>query len=66
MKTFELHWGDGAVELVHGESISQAFMLAGYGAGALSALDYYVDLVDNSKSREVKSRVRCKPACLWR
>lgn len=58
MKTFELHWSDGAVELAHGDTISQAFMLSGYGAGALSALDYYTDL--NEVKREVKARVSRK------
>ena len=41
MKTFILHWLDGTTETIHGNSISDAFAKAGYGAGALSVLDYY-------------------------
>lgn len=40
-KTFILHWFDRTTEKVNGDSISQAFMMAGYGAGALRALDYW-------------------------
>lgn len=43
-KTFILHWLDNRTETVYGESISDAFMRAGYGAGALRALDYYEEV----------------------
>jgi hypothetical protein len=39
---FLLYWrGSGDVELVEGSTIAEAFSNAGYGAGALRALDYY-------------------------
>lgn len=41
MKKFILHWLDGKDEIIEGYSISDAFMKAGYGSGALRALDYY-------------------------
>lgn len=40
-KTFILHWIGGDTEEAHGYSISDAFMKAGYGGGAIAALDYY-------------------------
>lgn len=41
MKTYILHWLDGKTEEVHGTSIADAFARAGYGGGAIVALDYY-------------------------
>ena len=41
MKNFILHWLDGTDEEVQGNSISDAFTRAGYGGGAIRALDYY-------------------------
>ena len=41
IKAYELHWLTGEVEIVGGTNIADAFMKAGYGAGALRALDYY-------------------------
>ncbi len=41
IKTYELHWLTSEVEIVEGTSIADAFRKAGYGAGALRALDYY-------------------------
>lgn len=38
---FRLYWRDGKTEIVKGKSISDAFNNAGYGSGALRALDYY-------------------------
>lgn len=40
-KTFRLIWLNGKSEIVKGTSIADAFTRAGYGAGALGALDYY-------------------------
>lgn len=45
MKTFELYWLDGTKEIVHGDSISDAFMRAGYGGGAIRALDYWKEII---------------------
>ena len=41
MKMFTLYWLSGHREVVEGETIEQAFTLAGYGAGALKALDFF-------------------------
>lgn len=41
MKTFRLHWRDGTVNDVQGNTIAEAMSLAGYGAGSLPALDYW-------------------------
>ena len=41
MKKYILHWLDGTNETVEGDSIEDAFRRAGYGAGAIPALDYY-------------------------
>lgn len=45
-KQFEIEWLDGTKETMHGYSISDAFMKAGYGGGAVAAIDSW---------REVKS-----------
>ena len=41
MKNYAFHWLDGTTEIVAGSSVSDAFGRAGYGSGALPALDYY-------------------------
>lgn len=40
MKTFILYWIGGKIETAKGESISDAFAKAGYGEGAINALDF--------------------------
>ena len=42
-KKFTLYWLDGKRKVVTGETIEQAFTKAGYGAGAMPALDFYMD-----------------------
>ena len=44
MKTFRLYWLDGKTEIVEGETIAKAFSNAGYGGGAIRALDYYKEV----------------------
>lgn len=39
--TYVLYWKDGKEEEVTGKNIKNAFDKAGYGGGALGALDYY-------------------------
>ena len=51
MKTYILHWLDGTTEKIEGNSISDAFTRAGYGAGALRALDYYEEMKDRRKEQ---------------
>lgn len=41
MAKFKLHWLDGKTEIVTGENIARAFTQAGYGHGALRALDFF-------------------------
>ena len=44
MKRFVLFWGGNMeAEVVSGTSISDAFSRAGYGGGAIAALDYYAE-----------------------
>lgn len=38
---FIIYWLDGKFERVEGETISQAFTNAGYGCGAINAIDFY-------------------------
>ena len=44
MKTFELHWLGGKTEVVRGHDIADAFRRAGYGNGAIRALDYFEEV----------------------
>lgn len=44
MKKFKLYWLDSTEEEVTGHDIADAFTHSGYGAGALSALDYYREI----------------------
>ncbi len=39
---YVLYWRSGTHELVEGETIEDAFTNAGYGAGAVRALDFYM------------------------
>lgn len=41
MKKFRLYWLDGKTEIVEGDDITDAFSKAGYGAGAMRALDFW-------------------------
>jgi hypothetical protein len=41
MKKFTLYWKTGQREVVKGDTIAHAMMLAGYGGGALGALDFF-------------------------
>lgn len=41
MKTYTIFWLDGKKEIVRGYSIAEAFTHAGYGNGALIAVDFY-------------------------
>lgn len=48
MKKFKLHWIDGKVDVVEGTDIADAFSKAGFGAGALKALDWFEEIFDCS------------------
>lgn len=49
MKTFILHWLTGKPEIVKGNDIADAVRKAGYGGGALRALDYYEEVKEEAK-----------------
>lgn len=40
-KKFTLYWRYGERQVITGETIEAAFTAAGYGAGAIHALDWY-------------------------
>jgi hypothetical protein len=40
-KKFTLFWMDGKREVVEGDNISHSVICAGYGYGAIAALDFY-------------------------
>jgi hypothetical protein len=46
-KTFTLYWLDGKREFVTGPDIAQACTNAGYGNGAMTALDFYTEGANN-------------------
>ena len=50
-KTFKLHWLHGDTEIIKGNTIAEAFMLAGYGGGAIRALDWYEECAANTKEQ---------------
>ncbi len=41
MKTFTVFWLDGSKTVIKGDTIAEAFHVAGYGAGTLRAVDFY-------------------------
>lgn len=54
---FTLYWRDGKRNIVQGRTIAEAMTLAGYGGGALGALDFHAkgengDYAWNATSRE--------------
>lgn len=53
-KTFKLYWLDGSTEIVKGYDIADAFRKAGYGGGAIRALDYHKEIKeeDNQVNKE--------------
>ena len=58
--TYYFHWLDGRKTEMIGESVEDAFTSAGYGAGAIRALDFYTvdddSYVYNSGNSEWKSK----------
>lgn len=44
MPRYKLHWIRGGTEIIEGESIEKAFMLAGHGGGSFKSLDYYEEV----------------------
>jgi hypothetical protein len=56
IKFFKLHWLTNEKEIIHGTSIADAFTKAGYGAGALRALDYYSETIPQSEIDDYKNK----------
>ncbi len=44
MQKYLIYWLDGKTEKVVGHDISDAFRRAGYGGGAMNAVDYYREI----------------------
>lgn len=47
MKTFIFHWDGGKDETLQGESAADALNRAGYGQGAIRALDYFEEVKES-------------------
>jgi hypothetical protein len=54
MKKFKLHWLGGDTEIVEGNTIADAFARAGYGGGAIRALDWFEPLKENKDEENEK------------
>lgn len=50
MRKYRLHWLSGSTEIVEGSDIADACRRAGYGGGAISALDYYEEIKEATTS----------------
>ena len=50
MSKFRLHWRTGKAEDVEGPDIATAMMRAGYGGGAIKALDYWEKVEDEGEA----------------
>lgn len=48
MKNFIIYWFDGTTSSIKGNSIEDAFTKAGYGAGAVRAVDFYEEGTENT------------------
>jgi hypothetical protein len=58
MKKFRLFWLDKTMEDVEGNDIADAFRHAGYGGGAIRALDYYKEVKDGLDESKAGTVVR--------
>lgn len=52
-KTFRLHWGKDSIEYAYGHTIAEAFRDAGYGGGAINALDHYEEVKEDKFKKYV-------------
>jgi hypothetical protein len=48
-KTYRFYWLTGKVEIHKGRNPAEALTLAGYGGGAVRALDYYEEVKEGEK-----------------
>lgn len=58
MNKYTFYWLDGKREVLDGESVAGAFRDAGYGAGAMSALDFTCNGEDDSYDWNGKKWIR--------
>ena len=56
MKLYTLYWRDGKRETVSGATPEQAMTLAGYGGGAVRALDFYANGDDRDYTWNAEKR----------
>ena len=56
MKLYTLYWRDGKRETVSGPTLAQAMTLAGYGGGAVRALDFYANGDDHNYTWDSEKR----------
>jgi len=56
-KKFRIHWIGGDTEEISGESVATAFTAAGYGNGALKAMDW-IETVSENDFQEFLGYVR--------
>ena len=64
MKTYILHWLDGKDEEVQGETIREAYMNAGYGDGAIRALDYFEEKKGGEKMMKSEKALNYLKQCV--
>jgi hypothetical protein len=55
MARYKLHWIDGKKEIIEGDNVRDAFGHAGYGHGALAALDYWETVEGKSLAEYVEA-----------
>jgi len=55
--SFRLYWLNGETEIVEGLDIADAFRKAGYGAGAMSGLDFYSEKVKPEWEWDKESKI---------
>ncbi|QIV65920.1 hypothetical protein Cp1R7AA1_051 [Mesorhizobium phage Cp1R7A-A1] len=56
VKTFTLYWRTGQREIVKGSDPADAMNKAGYGAGAVRALDFYANGEDTDYAWDKETR----------
>jgi hypothetical protein len=56
MEKFTLYWFDGTSEVITGETAYEAMVHAGFGGGAIAALDFWAhgDIKEYSWNKEIR------------
>lgn len=57
MPKFKIVWRDGKEDLLEGDNIADAFNRAGYGGGALGAVDYYKQIPDEVDHEALSKKI---------